>query len=70
MSIFGNIRSAIFPSGTKTPPPAAVPLNDPKDSVAERKKPTYAADGGHRASTDVRTQKFAAKSGKVPDDLQ
>jgi hypothetical protein len=69
MSIFGNIRSAIFPSGTKAAPPAAVPLNDPKDSVAERKRPTYAA-GGDRASTEVRARKLAAKGDKVPDDLQ
>jgi hypothetical protein len=69
MSIFGNIRSAIFPSGTKTAPPAAVSLNDPKDSVAERKKPTH-ADSGDRASADAQVRKLATKGGKVPDDLQ
>lgn len=70
MSIFGNIRSAIFPSGTKAAPPAAMPLNDPKDSVAERKKPIHAAEGDDRASTEALVRKLAAKGGKVPDDLQ
>ncbi|MBN8935879.1 MAG: hypothetical protein J0I13_06175 [Rhizobiales bacterium] len=70
MSIFGNIRSAIFPSGTKPAPLAAVPLNDAKDSVAPRKEPAPAGEAGDRASTDAWARKLAAKGGRVPDDLQ
>jgi hypothetical protein len=68
MSIFGNIRSAVFSSGTRATPLAAVPLQDPKDSVAPRTAQAGAASD--RASTDARTRKLAAKDGRVPDDLQ
>jgi hypothetical protein len=75
MSIFGSIRSAIFPTGTKVAPPAGAPQSSPKDAVARGtpyQAPSYGAIG---PAPDSNARKWtgkspAAKSGKVPDDLQ
>jgi hypothetical protein len=74
MSIFGSIRSAIFPTGAKVAPPAETPQRSPKDTVAKRapgKTPSYGALDPADSDEDRWAPKSgAAKSGKVPDDLQ